>query len=82
MCLSYPVLVEQVHDDGTATVTDRGTRRLVPLIVLTSAGVPVRAGDWLLVHSGLAVAAVSAEEAGATLAMLETAMLENVEVDR
>lgn len=62
MCLSDAAQVLEV--DGDAAVVDlRGTRRRVPILLITSAGEPVHDGDWLLVHTGLAVARISAAEA-------------------
>ena len=62
MCLSEAARVLDI--DGDAAVVElRGALRTVPLVVLTFAGEAVRAGDWLLLHTGLAVARISAAEA-------------------
>ena len=62
MCLSEAACVLEI--DGDAAVVElRGALRTVPLVVLTFAGETVRAGDWLLLHTGLAVARISAAEA-------------------
>jgi hydrogenase expression/formation protein HypC len=74
MCLSYPAQVIEVAADGTALVAGAGPARRVPLVVITSAGQRVQAGDWLLVHSGLAVARISPDEAASARALLEEAM--------
>jgi hydrogenase assembly chaperone HypC/HupF len=62
MCLSEAACVVEV--DGDSAVVDlRGVHRRVPLVLLTFAGEVVRPGDWLLLHTGLAVARISATEA-------------------
>jgi hydrogenase expression/formation protein HypC len=62
MCLSEAACVVEV--DGDSAVVDlRGAHRRVPLVMLTFAGEVVTPGDWLLLHTGLAVARISATEA-------------------
>jgi hydrogenase expression/formation protein HypC len=62
MCLSEAAWVLEV--DGDSAVVDlRGAHRRVPLVMLTFAGEVVTPGDWLLLHTGLAVARVTATEA-------------------
>jgi hydrogenase assembly chaperone HypC/HupF len=62
MCLSEAARVLEV--DGDAAIVElRGAHRRVPLVMLTFAGEPVAPGDWLLLHTGLAVARISATEA-------------------
>jgi hydrogenase expression/formation protein HypC len=62
MCVSEAGRVLEV--DGDSAVVDvRGARRHVPLVMLTFAGEAVRPGDWLLLHTGLAVARICASEA-------------------
>jgi hydrogenase expression/formation protein HypC len=63
MCVSEAARVLSVQGDESALVDLRGAARRVPLIVVTSSGVTVRPGDWLLVQTGLAVARISAAEA-------------------
>ena len=62
MCLSEAACVVEVDGD-TAVVDRRGARHRVPLVMLTFAGEVVTPGDWLLLHTGLAVARISATEA-------------------
>ena len=62
MCLSEAACVVEVEGDS-AVVDLRGARRRVPLVMLTFAGEVITAGDWLLLHTGLAVARISATEA-------------------
>jgi hydrogenase expression/formation protein HypC len=63
MCVSEAALVLSVEEDEAALGDFRGSPRRVPLILITSAGEKVVPGDWLLVHTGLAVARISAAEA-------------------
>jgi hydrogenase maturation factor len=62
MCLPEAACVLAVGGDA-AVVELRGAHRTVPLVLLTFAGEAVRAGDWLLLHTGLAVARISGAEA-------------------
>jgi hydrogenase expression/formation protein HypC len=70
MCVSYPALVLSVAGD-TALVDLRGVQRRVPLVVLASAGVVVEPGNWLAVHTGLAVARLTAAEAARQQSLLD-----------
>jgi hydrogenase maturation factor len=74
MCVSEAGLVLAVEGDEVALVSVAGSERRVPLIVVTGAcrrelasgagdGETVAPGDWLLIHTGLAVARITAEEA-------------------
>jgi hydrogenase expression/formation protein HypC len=65
MCVSEAGLVVSVEADETALCSVNGARRRVPLIILTAAGETVAPGDWLLIHTGLAVARLTADEAAA-----------------
>ena len=62
MCLSEAARVIEVEGDS-AVVELRGARRHVPLVLLTFGGQVIQEGDWLLLHTGLAVARISAGEA-------------------
>lgn len=56
MCLETPVQVLEVDADGvSAEVTSMGRTQRVVLLALDGGAGTVRRGDWLLVHSGLAV---------------------------
>jgi hydrogenase maturation factor len=66
MCVSEAGLVWQVEGDETALVSVSGSERRVPLIVLTADGETVAPGDWLLIHTGLAVARLTADEPPST----------------
>ncbi len=60
MCLGTVCCVVETRPDRSALVVDGDRRSAVSLITLAE---PVGPGDWLLVHSGLALAVVTAEEA-------------------
>jgi hydrogenase maturation factor len=62
MCLPEAGRVICVEGDE-AVVELRGVRVQVPLVVLTFGGEGVGVGDWLLLHTGLAVARITAAEA-------------------
>jgi hydrogenase assembly chaperone HypC/HupF len=63
MCVAEAAQVLAVAD-GMASVSMRGGRVLsVPLTVVESLGIVVTPGDFLLVHTGLAVAVLTAQEA-------------------
>jgi hydrogenase expression/formation protein HypC len=71
MCLETPAQVVALDPDGlTATVTtDQRTGRAL-LMTLDADAEPVRPGDWLLVHSGLAVGRLSPDEAHELLELI------------
>lgn len=70
MCISEPGVVVSVAD-GMAMVSLRGVVRPVPLIVVASAGIVVSPGDIVLVHTGLAVAVLTPDEAAERVAFLQ-----------
>lgn len=61
MCVALPARVAEVGTDGTATVVANGRRVTVALLAIP--GEPIAEGDWLLVHSGIALARVDEPEA-------------------
>lgn len=66
MCLGTVCRVIDVEPDGTAVVADGDRLSTVSLLAMAGSPVP---GTWVLVHSGLALAALSAEEAEEALAL-------------
>jgi hydrogenase expression/formation protein HypC len=70
MCLGIPGQVIEITDAAArmAAVRVSGARRTVDLSLLDE-GV-VAPGDWVLVHAGLALSAISEREALETLALL------------
>jgi hydrogenase assembly chaperone HypC/HupF len=69
MCVSESGVVESVAD-GLARVAIRGVVRDVPLTILAAQGIEVSPGDIVLVHTGLAVAVLTAEEAAERVVFL------------
>jgi len=71
MCLAIPgqiieMLPERPH---LATVDVSGVRRSVNIMMLADEA--VRPGDWVLIHVGFAMAKIDAQEAQASLTLLE-----------
>ncbi|MFA1542653.1 HypC/HybG/HupF family hydrogenase formation chaperone [Actinomadura monticuli] len=54
-------------EDGTALVHSGRTRFPASLVILELEDVPVAPGDWLVVHSGIAVRKITADEAAGRL---------------
>lgn len=71
MCLGIPGQVLEVLGAEThmAAVLVSGARRTVNISLLEEDG--VAAGDWVLVHAGLALSKLSEDEARETLAVLQ-----------
>jgi hydrogenase assembly chaperone HypC/HupF len=69
MCVAYPVRVLALPDDGTAEVdTPRGPQRIA---LLALDGVTVAVGDWLLAHSGIALARLDPRDATGRRTLLD-----------
>jgi len=66
MCVSIPVRVVALDADDTALVDGPGGRCRVALF-----GVDARVGDWLLAHSGIALARIDGDDAQARLALID-----------
>lgn len=68
MCLGE---LAEVIDVGTAKaiVSGGGRTRTVSLLTLTD---PVTPGDWVVIHSGFALARLTADEAGEATALRAT----------
>lgn len=70
MCLGELVQVREVRPDGRALAQGRGRRDGRPLeISLLLLEEPVLPGDWLLVHSGIALSRLDEQDAEAVLAL-------------
>jgi hydrogenase expression/formation protein HypC len=69
MCLAIPILVEEVLSNDMARVTLDGVSKVVSIALLED----VRAGDYLLIHVGYALARLDPEEAARTLEMMREA---------
>jgi hydrogenase expression/formation protein HypC len=61
MCVEIPALVVSVDADGLSAMV-KAEHGIQPVLLLTL-DTKVKPGDWLLVHSGLAVQRLSANEA-------------------
>jgi hydrogenase expression/formation protein HypC len=68
MCLAVPGRVIEVRDDE-ATVDLNGNRPVVSTVLTPG----LRAGQWVLVHAGFAIATVTEEDARATWKYLQEA---------
>jgi hydrogenase expression/formation protein HypC len=74
MCLELPALVLEVDADGvSATVTDDDRTGRALLLAVDSDAEPVKPGDWLLVHAGVAVQRLSPAEATDLLELIREA---------
>lgn len=71
MCLAIPgrIVALDAERRDLATVDVVGVTRTVNIALLEPDG--VRAGDWVLIHVGFAMARIDEAEASATLAALE-----------
>ena len=71
MCLAIPGQIVEVLPEcpHLATVDVSGVRRSVNIMMLADEA--VQPGDWVLIHVGFAMAKIDAQEARASLALLE-----------
>jgi hydrogenase expression/formation protein HypC len=69
MCLAIPAQVVSLNDDGTATVSLGGLKKVVSLALVDG----VLPGDFVVVHTGYALSRLDAEEAERTLAVIRDA---------
>jgi hydrogenase expression/formation protein HypC len=69
MCLAIPARISELVDEELrlAKVEIAGVVRTVNVGLLDDA----RPGDWVLVHVGFALSVIDAEEAAATIALLQ-----------
>ncbi len=72
MCLAIPGQIVEIVDldRHLAKVDVGGVRRNINIGLLVDDG-GVETGDWVLIHVGFALSKVDADEAAATLRMLE-----------
>ena len=64
MCLTVVGCVMSVDPErGEAVVAVQGAARPVSVAPLVLDGVPPRVGDWVLIHTGMAVATIDESEA-------------------
>lgn len=69
MCLGIAGKIIELNSGGTdlATADVMGARRTINIGLLKES---LRAGDWVVIHVGFAIAKMSEEEAKASLALL------------
>ncbi len=63
MCLAIPTQIVAIDEQHTATVTLGGVERRISLVMTPEAQV----GDYVLVHTGYAIAVLDPDEAQASL---------------
>ena len=68
MCLSVVAKVEKLHGDGKATVVLGNVRKTIKLGLLAD---ELIVGDWVLVHTGFAIAKIDEQRAQEILAAYE-----------
>ncbi len=75
MCLGIPGCIVSVDDaeNMLATVDICGVRRQINICCIVDDAHPAEncVGDWVLVHVGFAMSRIDADEAAATLALLQ-----------
>jgi len=75
MCLGIPGRIVRIDDPvrKLATVDVAGVRRQVNIACIVDPDHPAEAclGDWVLIHVGFAMSRIDADEAAATLRLLE-----------
>ncbi len=67
MCVALPARITALDGDGTATVLVNGRHVRVALLAIDET---VGVGDWLLVHSGIAVRRLDDTEARQRLELI------------
>lgn len=68
MCLSVVAKIEKIHEDGKATVVLGNVRKDIELGLLQD---ELSLGDWVLVHTGFAIAKIDEKRAHEILAAYE-----------
>ncbi len=63
MCLAIPAQIQSIDDRQMGAVVLGGVERLVSLVMTPEA----RVGDYVLIHTGYAIAVMDVEEAQASL---------------
>ena len=68
MCLSVVAKIETMHEDGKATVVLANVRKTIELGLLYD---ELNLGDWVLIHTGFAIAKIDEQRAQEILAAYE-----------
>ena len=66
MCVGLPARVESISE-GTAIVNATGARREISVELISN----LKVGDYVMIHAGMAIARITADEAEETQAILE-----------
>lgn len=66
MCVGLPARVEEIND-GMAVIDASGAKRQVSVELIND----LKPGDYVMIHAGIAIAKITAEEAEETQAILE-----------
>lgn len=72
MCVGLPAKVEEI-DDGMAVVDATGARRKISIELIKN----LNPGDYVMIHAGIAIAKITAEEAQETQEVMEELYAEN-----
>ena len=66
MCVGLPAMVESITD-GMAIVNATGARREISVEFITN----IKPGDYVMIHAGMAIARITADEAEETQSIME-----------
>jgi hydrogenase expression/formation protein HypC len=66
MCVGLPAMVESIND-GMAVVNATGARREISVELIRD----LKPGDYVMIHAGMAIARITADEAEETRAIME-----------
>lgn len=66
MCVGLPAMVESV-ENGSAVVNSGGARREISVEFISD----IKPGDYVMIHAGMAIARITADEAQETQSILE-----------
>jgi hydrogenase expression/formation protein HypC len=66
MCVGLPARVEEI-EDGMAVINATGARRKVSVELIRN----LSPGDYVMIHAGIAIAKITAEEAQETQQIME-----------
>lgn len=66
MCVGLPAKVEEI-EDGMAVVDATGARRKISVELINN----LNPGDYVMIHAGIAIAKITAEEAKETEEVME-----------
>jgi hydrogenase expression/formation protein HypC len=67
MCVGLPARVESINEEKIAIVDAGGASREISVELITN----LKPGDFVMIHAGIAIARITAEEAEETQAIME-----------